>query len=223
MLLVRNTARIASTREWGVAISVRLQIRLEDRFPRISFAAVWPPVPLVWYIPSALSPPPGFGIITLRTGCGGTSLSCSSSRPFSHSVSRPSDSISSKLFPSTPGAPCLAFASVHAPQQNGLPRIYLVVKLIETESRLLLRLSIQLALKSRTYPYFRLASTPVLSSFTNTPEQGCVPIKGTDRVLPSPALPGFAGTVWTFPTPDGPPPFRRFAGRDPSDPPGLPH
>src|SRR3989442_256531 len=56
-------------------------------------------------------PPPGFGIITRRTGCGLYVLACSSTlMPISH-FSKPCDSISWKLCPSTPGAPWLDFAS----------------------------------------------------------------------------------------------------------------
>src|SRR5216684_930811 len=62
-------------------------------------------------IPSGRSPPPGFGMITRRTGCGLYVLLRSSSlRPFIHSPN-PRDSMVSKLSPSTPGAPSLALAS----------------------------------------------------------------------------------------------------------------
>src|SRR5438876_694894 len=61
-------------------------------------------------MPSGLSPPPGLGIFTRRTGCGLYVLLRNSS-PISvnHSCS-PFDSIPSKLCPSTPGAPLLARA-----------------------------------------------------------------------------------------------------------------
>src|SRR5215510_11265068 len=65
-------------------------------------------------MPSGLSPPPGLGIITRRTGCGRYVLLRNSSRiPVNH-VSNPVNSISSKLCPSTPGAPLLARASLYA-------------------------------------------------------------------------------------------------------------
>ena len=62
-------------------------------------------------MPSGRSPPPGFGIITRRTGSGRYVFETSSSRkPASH-ASRPDASICSKVIPSTPGAPALARAS----------------------------------------------------------------------------------------------------------------
>ena len=61
-------------------------------------------------MPSGRSPPPGFGIITRRTGAGRYVFATSSVRsPASHS-STPSASIAAKLTPSTPGAPPLARA-----------------------------------------------------------------------------------------------------------------
>src|SRR3954447_19270577 len=63
-------------------------------------------------MPSGLSPPPGLGIFPRRTGCGRYVLWRNSSRiPVNH-LSNPVDSISSKLCPSTPGAPLLAHASL---------------------------------------------------------------------------------------------------------------
>src|SRR5215472_15026330 len=65
-------------------------------------------------MPSGLSPPPGLGIITRRTGCGPYVLLRNSSPiPVNH-VSNPVNSISSKLCPSTPGAPLLDRASLYA-------------------------------------------------------------------------------------------------------------
>jgi hypothetical protein len=62
-------------------------------------------------IPSGLSPPLGFGIITRRTGCDLYLLVRSSSLSSANHFSRPhNNSIPSKVCPSTPGAPLLAFA-----------------------------------------------------------------------------------------------------------------
>src|SRR3954453_8403705 len=60
---------------------------------------------------SGLSPPPGFGIITLRTGWGLYVFATRSSRsPASH-PSGPAASIVSNVIPSLPGAPPLERAS----------------------------------------------------------------------------------------------------------------
>jgi len=61
-------------------------------------------------IPSGRSPPPGFGIMTRRTGAGRYVLVRSSSRSATSHSSRPCPSMSSKLCPSTPGAPPAARA-----------------------------------------------------------------------------------------------------------------
>lgn len=62
-------------------------------------------------MPSGRSPPPGFGIITRRTGAGRYVLATRSFlMPASHS-SNPAASIAAKLIPSTPDAPPLVRAS----------------------------------------------------------------------------------------------------------------
>jgi hypothetical protein len=62
-------------------------------------------------MPSGRSPPPGFGIITRRTGAGRYVFVVSSFlSPASHS-SRPDAAIAAKFTPSTPGAPAFARAS----------------------------------------------------------------------------------------------------------------
>ncbi len=55
-------------------------------------------------------PPPGFGIMTLRTGCGLYTFARSSFLMRSHHSTSPCDSICSDFCPSRPGAPLLAFA-----------------------------------------------------------------------------------------------------------------
>jgi hypothetical protein len=62
-------------------------------------------------MPNGRLPPPGFGIITRSTGCGLYVLSRNCSlMPDNHS-SKPSDSICSKVTPSTPAIPQLALAN----------------------------------------------------------------------------------------------------------------
>jgi hypothetical protein len=62
-------------------------------------------------MPSGRSPPPGFEIITRRTGVGRYVFATRSFlMPASHSSS-PAASIAAKLSPSTPGAPPLVRAS----------------------------------------------------------------------------------------------------------------
>jgi hypothetical protein len=61
-------------------------------------------------IPRGRSPPPGFGIITLRTGAGRYVCPISSFLTAASHLSRPRDSMLSKLSLSIPGAPPLAFA-----------------------------------------------------------------------------------------------------------------
>src|SRR5438128_82061 len=64
-------------------------------------------------MPSGRSPPPGFGIITRRTGAGRYVFVISSClRPASH-ASSPAAAITAKLSPSTPGAPPLPASPFH--------------------------------------------------------------------------------------------------------------
>ena len=76
-----------------------------------SFSAVCTIRSLIVGIPSGRSPPPGFGIITLRTGCGLYVFACSSFLNSSSQFSKPFVSIPEKLSWSTPGAPALALAN----------------------------------------------------------------------------------------------------------------
>src|SRR5512144_1591940 len=80
-------------------------------------------------IPSARSPPPGFGIITRRTRSGQYVFETSSSRKPANHASTPDAPICSKVTPSTPGAADL------------------VAEQVEAEGRLRLRLTIELPLK----------------------------------------------------------------------------
>jgi hypothetical protein len=63
-------------------------------------------------MPRARSPPPGFGIITRRTGEGQYVFKASSSRKLASHASRLSASICAKVTPSTPGAPALVRANL---------------------------------------------------------------------------------------------------------------
>jgi hypothetical protein len=65
-------------------------------------------------MPSGRSPPPGFGIITRRTGWGWYVLVRSSVSMPSSQLSSPAASIAAQLTPSTPGAPLLARTSSYA-------------------------------------------------------------------------------------------------------------
>src|SRR5664279_5733806 len=72
--------------------------------------------------------------------------------------------------------------------------IHLVVELIETKSRLVLRLAIQLDLK---FPYLTRRcqahrQSPFLSSFSSTPEARALPSTGVTRLL---------RYLWPSPTP----------------------
>jgi len=84
---------------------------------------------------------------------------------------------------------------------------------MKTESRLLLRLSIQFDPQVRSYP--------ALPGSCHSPS---FPLhKHTRSKGPSlPELPGFIGTSGPFRRPDGPPPFLAFAVRDSATIPGLP-
>jgi hypothetical protein len=62
-------------------------------------------------MPSGRLPPPGFGIITRRTGCGRYVFATRSSRRAASHSSKPDASIVSNVIPSTPGAPALERAS----------------------------------------------------------------------------------------------------------------
>src|SRR5258708_34067777 len=94
--------------------------------------------------------------------------------------------------------------------------VHLVVELIETESRLVLRLSIQLDLK---FPYLARPcqahrQSPLLSSFTSTPEV---------RALPSTGIARLRRYLWPSPTPRRSAILLTFGARDSPTIPGLPH
>ena len=158
-------------------------------------------------MPSGRSPPPGFGIITRRTGCGPVRLRASSSRrPASHSSSTRRFDLprrSPRPRPARPrwrsparrhGAECLRDRSCRRAGRSG--------------SRLRLRLTIQLPLKPpdliRCFQAHR--QSPLLLFFESTPEVRALPSTGVTR------LPRYYDPVRL---PPGPPPSRRRRGRDP--------
>src|SRR5215471_1081144 len=99
---------VKSTPSRAIAVGTGIEVRLEDRLKYQLGSGLHRRSRIVG-IPSGRSPlPPGFGIITLRTGAGRYVFSCSSFlMPDSHSSS-PSASTCSNVTPSTPGAPLLA-------------------------------------------------------------------------------------------------------------------
>src|SRR5271163_890863 len=97
-------------------------------------------------MPRGLSPPPGFGIVTRRTGIGRYVFETRSSRRAANHPSTPAASIISNVTPSTPGAPSFSRASVQALFENIRP-MDLVVKQVEAVGGLRLRLAIELPLK----------------------------------------------------------------------------
>ena len=96
-------------------------------------------------MPSGRSPPPGFGIITRRTGAGRYVFSRRSSRAEHHSSTTGRFDLA-KVTPSTPGAPVVGARQVVGVAQDVLAAD-LVVEQVEAERRLLLRLEIELPLK----------------------------------------------------------------------------
>src|ERR1035437_2858100 len=95
--------------------------------------------------------------------------------------------------------------------------IHLVIELIEPEFRLVLRLAIQLDLK---FPYLTRRchahrQSPLLSSFSSTPEARALPSTGVTRLL---------RYLWPSPTPRWSViPKMPFEVRDSPTIPGLPH
>src|SRR4029077_4812631 len=100
--------------------------------------------------------------------------------------------------------------------QQDIFSIHLVIELIETVSRLVLRLSIQLDLK---VPNFIRHFQTCVNHRSFPPSQ----THQKQGPFPPPELPGFIGTSDPFRRPDGPPPFlTAFAGRDSRDHPEPP-
>src|SRR5262245_32093715 len=102
--------RVYRSANGAVAVSVVLEVRLEDWFQHELGGGLYHPIPIVG-MPSGRSPPSGFGIDTRRTGSARYVFETSSSRrPASH-LSKPDDSIRAKVIPSLPGAPAFARAN----------------------------------------------------------------------------------------------------------------
>src|SRR5262249_42910101 len=97
-------------------------------------------------MPSARSPPPCFGIIFRRTGSGRYVFEPSSSRKLASHASSPCSSICSKVTPVHTGCTCVGAGEPVGVAQNVLATD-LVVERIEAESRLRLRLAVELPLK----------------------------------------------------------------------------
>jgi len=160
---------------------------------------------------------PGFGIVTLRTGCGWYVLSCSSfPSPFNHSI-RPAGPPT--RWPRSSPHPlrrALVGLRQHVRVDQNVFAVYLVVELMKTESRLLLRLSIQFD------PQVRILSGVARLIATHRP----FPLHKHTRSK-GPSLPRsyrLHRYLWPFPTP------RRSAtlsggvrGSRLRDIPGLPH
>ena len=133
-------------------------------------------------MPSGRSPPPGFGIITRRTGAGRYVFATRSFLiPASHSSS-PAASISAKVTPSTPGAPSIGARQSVGVAQNVLAAD-LVVEQVEAERRLRLRLEIELPLKLpdtvRCCQAHR--QSPILVFVESAPEVRVLPSAGITR------------------------------------------
>jgi len=121
-----------------------------------------------------------------------------------------------EAFPIHTGCALIGFRQRPCAEQNVFP-VHLIVELIEAESRLVLRLSIQLDLK---FPNLIRHFQTFVNHRVFPSSQTCQK-RGS---FPPPALPGFTGTSDPLRRPDGPCPFpSTFAGRDPATIPGLPH
>src|ERR1035438_2070360 len=127
----------------GPSRSIELSSRSASQIgSKISFAAVCASRSSMVGIPSARSPPPGLAIIFRLTGCGWYVLSC---RSFLQAV-QPARLDVLEALSVYPRRAFIGFGQSVSVQQNVLS-VHLVVKLVETEFRLVLRLAIQLDLQ----------------------------------------------------------------------------
>ena len=134
-------------------------------------------------MPSGRSPPPGFGIVTRRTGSGRYVFETSSSRkPASH-ASTPDASICCEGHPVHARRTRIGAGQRVGVAQNVLAT-NLVVEHVEAESRLRLRLAIQLSLKGPDLSQVLQGSSPItLTSPSSKAHQ-------KSGSFPPPALPG---------------------------------
>src|SRR5664280_2280910 len=187
--------RILRTPLRTVAVSIRLQIRLEDRFHNQLHSGLRHPIPDGWDSKRTLPAPrlrdhdPPHGLCFVRLV---VQFFPESVQPFHQSRwSSRLDGLEALLIHSRRA---LIGLRQHIRVDQNVFAVYLVVELIETEFRLILRLSIQFDLK---FPDFIRCcqahrQSPVLSSFTNTPEARALPSTGVTRLL---------RYIWPFPTP----------------------
>src|ERR1035441_8488670 len=200
--------RILRTPLRTVAVSIRLQIRLEDRFHNQLHSGLRHPIPDGWDSKRTLpaprlrdhDPPHGLWFVRLVVQFFPESV-----QPFHQSRwSSRLDSLEALLIHSRRA---LIGLRQHIGVDQNVFAVYLVVELMKTEFRLTLRLSIQFDLKFPDLIRCCQAHrhSPVLSSFTNSPEARALPSTGITR------LPRY---IWPF--------LATFADRDSRDHPEPP-